>query len=67
MTYNVFSGTLNPTPSPHPPVLLRLVTIPGYTVLVRNQPSRPTQPPILSRKGNEYQPSGSGSALQLGR
>jgi len=32
-----------------------------------NQPSRPTQPPILSRTGNEYRARSSGSSLRPGR
>jgi len=43
------------------------VTLRGYTVLVCNQPTRPTQPPTLSRMGNEYRPRSSGTAVWLGR
>ena len=54
------------------PVLLtyllpRWVTVREYTVLVCNQPLKPTQSPILSGMGNEYRPRGSGSAVCLGR
>ena len=41
-------------------LVLRWVTVCGHTVLVCNQPLRPTQPPNLSGVANEYQPSGSG-------
>ena len=33
-------------------LVLRWVTVRGYTVLVCNQPPRPTQPPTLGRMGN---------------
>ena len=37
----------------------------GHTISVCDQPSRPTQPPILCRTGNEYRPK-CGDALWLG-
>ena len=43
------------------------LTVRRYTVLVCNQPLKPTQPPTLSRMGNEYRSRGSGSVVRLGR
>jgi len=48
-------------------LVLRWVTICGYTVLKCNQPLRPTQLPTHTGTGNVYRPKGSGRALRLGR
>jgi len=45
----------------------RRTTVREHIVSIRNQPLRLTQPPILSRTGNEYRPMGSGSAVWLRR
>ena len=48
--------------------VLRARLVLGWVTVVGvfNKPSRPTQPPALSRTGNEYRPKG-GDALQLHR
>jgi len=48
-------------------LVLRWVTLHGYTISLYNQPLMPLQPPTLSVMGNEYLPRDNGSAPWLGR
>jgi len=58
-------GRINEVNLRRPRLVLRRVTVGGYSMFIHNQPLRPTQPPTLSGTENEYLPRG--SALRPGR